>query len=116
MLTTEHDIRLIEKSFAALMDQAEHQVVQCGRDEIAIDCSAIALINSHMLDRLIRLHLDARQAGAHVVLENVSDIVFDVISLTRLDRMLRIRFDQAHAKPQKIQLHARQRSFWGKRS
>ncbi len=116
MLTTEQDIRLIEATFADLMDRAEHQIVQCGSDEIAIDCSAITLIKSYMLDRLIRLHLDARQAGAHVVLENVSDLVFDVISLTRLDRMLRIRFDEGHSMPPKIHFPARQKSFWGKRS
>ncbi len=116
MLATQQDIPNLEEIFAGLMDQANRDVANHDVDEIAIDCSAITTIRSSMLDRLIRLHLDARQYGARVVLENVNDLVLEVIALTRLDRMLQIRIDEGHAIPPRSHPPARVRWSWGKRS
>lgn len=94
MLTTQREIPVVEETFAGLIDQASLQVSEQSDDEIAIDCSAITVIKSYMLDRLIRLHLDARQHGASVVLENVNDLVLEVITFTRLVRTARSRKSQ----------------------
>jgi anti-anti-sigma regulatory factor len=99
MLTAERDIPAIEKTFDQIIAQASRRVAEHDGDEIPIDCSAVTVIKSYMLDRLIRLHLDAQRCGVRVILENVNDFVFEVITLTRLDRMLRIRIDEGHTKP-----------------
>ena len=99
MLTTERDIPVLDKAFDQIIDRASFVLSQQEQEEISIDCAKITVIRSSMLDRLIRLHLDAQRAGSRLVLQNVNEFVLDVFRKTRLDRMLRIRLDQSHRGP-----------------
>ena len=107
MLTAKRNISAVEETFDQIIARASLRLSEHKSDEIPIDCSAITMIKSDMLDRLIRLHLDARRSGVRLILENVNDFVYDVIMLTRLDRMLRIRIDEGHAPQLRSHLPAR---------
>ena len=96
MLTMENEIGTSEEAFDQLVHRANQMLSRQDCPEIPMDCSKITVVRSHMLDRLIRLHLNAQRAGARLILQNVNDLVLEVITRTRLDRMLRIRTDEGH--------------------
>ncbi len=115
MVTTSLRISANKDAFSGLIDHASRCLADCGGEEITIDCSEIEVVNSYMLDRLIRLHLDASQRGARMVLVNVTDSVLEIIAVTRLDRMLRIRCDSAQTMPPNSHLNSRETPLWRKR-
>ncbi len=82
-------------SLEELIDRATREFKEKHCDEIKIDCSSVTTVKSHMLDRLIRLYLDARRHQMSVILENVNEMLFDVLTITRLDRTITIRRDEA---------------------
>ena len=89
---------VIDGTFERLIDEAHYQIGDLDTPEIIIDCSLVQWISSHSIDRLIRLHLEARRFDQSVVISNASDFAFDVINLTRLDRIVCVRFDAAHER------------------
>ena len=65
--------------------------------EVVIDLAKVETISSNDLNELIRLQLHARHSGRHLVLKNVREIVREVITFTRLDRLIEMRLDDAHS-------------------
>lgn len=59
--------------------------------EIVVDMSTVREICSRDLSELIRLHLETKERGRKLVLENTLDHLWEVFSLTRLDRLIEIR-------------------------
>ena len=69
---------------------AEHSV----DEEIVVDISAVKRIRSAELNQLIRLHLDIKHQGRILVLENAQPQVWEIFTLTRLNRLIEIRDPQ----------------------
>ncbi|QDT09605.1 hypothetical protein [Planctomycetes bacterium K23_9] len=91
-------VSAIDETFERLIDEAQYRIGDLDTPEIVIDCSLVQWISSHAIDRLIRLHLEARRFEQCVVISNASDFACDVINLTRLDRIVSVRFDAAHER------------------
>ena len=66
------------------------ELVQGGNISIVVDLSHIPYIDSHDIGRIIRAHLSVRQAGGRVRLCNLSEKVWSVLRMTRLDTVLEL--------------------------
>ena len=58
--------------------------------EVVIDCSGVEMISSEDLNALIRFHSRLRQESAALVLENVSEQIAKIFTLTRLNRLFSV--------------------------
>src|SRR5262245_61906084 len=58
--------------------------------KLELDLAAVKFLSSAMLDRFVVVHRRATQAGKRMVLENVRPELREVLSITRLDRLLEI--------------------------
>ncbi len=73
-----------------------HDVADHTHDhEVVVDIAAIETISSDELSELIRLKSKMRNAGRSLVLENVQQHLWEVFTVTRLDRLLDLRRQQA---------------------
>ncbi len=63
------------------------------RVDVVIDLTNVCKINSKDLNELIRLQLRVKHRGQRLVLTNVQETIFQVFSLTRLDRLIELRHD-----------------------
>ena len=86
----------------SLSGQAGDWLSQATRDaqagegeEILVDLSGVERIASDQLGELIRLHLRVKQTGHRLVLSNVRSNVLEVFTLTRLDRMIELRYESS---------------------
>lgn len=93
MVTTQSFDASIAPTLLDLIDTARVVLSQPTVNEIVIDCSEINLVQSLMLSQLILLHRDANRLGKVVVLKNVSEFFREVMTVTRLDRVLILRSD-----------------------
>ena len=59
--------------------------------DVVADMSTVYEISSEQLNQLIRLRAKIRQQSRKLVLENVQDEVWQVFTVTRLDRLFEIR-------------------------
>jgi anti-anti-sigma factor len=87
-------------------DRTDHWIVQAKCDaeqsiceEVVIDLSDVYHINSNDLSDLIRLQLRVKHSGQRLVLCNVQETILQVFTLTRLDRLIEMRIDQAEGVP-----------------
>jgi anti-anti-sigma regulatory factor len=95
MTTVLHDVGSSQDSLRRLIAQAHQQVESRVDAEIRIDFSSVSILQSETIGQLVRLHLKAQRYDSQLVLENVDPCVLEVLVLTRLDRMLRIRMDSS---------------------
>ena len=67
---------------------------------LVIDLSQVGLLASPGLGMLITIHKRAGESGGRLVVTGLSQAIFDVLRLTRLDRLLTIEasFDSAVTK------------------
>ena len=64
------------------------ELVREGRRQILVDLRDVPYLDSTELGRLIRAHLSVRQAGGRVRLCNVSERIFMLFKISRLDTVL----------------------------
>ncbi|MFK8113663.1 MAG: STAS domain-containing protein [Rubripirellula sp.] len=64
--------------------------------EIIVDLSTVETISSKELSELIRLQLLAKHYGKCLVLKNLHATVKEILTLTRLDRLIELRVDAAN--------------------
>jgi anti-anti-sigma factor len=60
-------------------------------EEIVVDISSVDKIQSSEINQLIRLHLDVKQQGRRLVLERAQHQIWEIFTLTRLNRLIEIR-------------------------
>ena len=72
---------------ATLRQRIDHHVSK-GFKKILIDLDGLPYMDSTDLGRLIRCHLSVRQAGGRVRICNISEKVWEILKLTRLDTVL----------------------------
>jgi len=58
---------------------------------LVVDLTAVEMISSDELNELIRLQSKIRNAGRKLVLENVQEHLWQVFTVTRLDRLIEMR-------------------------
>ena len=58
---------------------------------LVVDMHVVETISSDELTALIRLHTRLRNEGRQLVLENVQDQLWQIFTVTRLDRLIEIR-------------------------
>ncbi|MGB7326563.1 MAG: STAS domain-containing protein [Rubripirellula sp.] len=68
--------------------------------EVIVDLSDVTRVSSHDLNELIRLQLHIKNGGQRLVLSNVQETVFQVFTLTRLDRLIELRHDGHFETPE----------------
>jgi len=73
------------------LEVAKYAILQTTDKEIVVDISAVARISSAELNELIRLHLDVKQDGRRLVLQNAQLQLWQIFTLTRLNRLIDIR-------------------------
>ncbi len=73
------------------LEEAKYAIQQTTDEEIVVDISAVAKITSAELNELIRLHLDVKQDGRRLVLQNAQLQLWQIFTLTRLNRLIDIR-------------------------
>ena len=61
------------------------------REEVVLDCSDVAVVNSEDLNQLIRFQTGLRHEAATLVLTNVPEHLVDVFKMTRLNRLFELR-------------------------
>ncbi len=79
--------------------QAKCEAEQSVCEEVVVDLSDVYHINSSDLNDLIRLQLRVKHSGQRLVLCNVQETVLQVFTLTRLDRLIELRHDEAEGVP-----------------
>lgn len=72
----------------ATLKQRIDYLVSKGHKRILIDLNGLPYMDSTDLGRLIRCHLSVRQAGGRVRICNISEKVWGLLKLTRLDTVL----------------------------
>ena len=73
------------------LEEASYALDHTTDTEIVVNLSSLQTIRSSQLNDLIRMQVRARQAARRLVLENVQDQLWQVFTVTRLDRMFEIR-------------------------
>ncbi|TWU57814.1 STAS domain-containing protein [Rubripirellula reticaptiva] len=82
------------------LKEAKCTAENCDHAEVIVDLSDVTRVSSHDLNELIRLQLHIKNGGQRLVLSNVQETVFQVFTLTRLDRLIELRHD-GHFEPPK---------------
>ncbi len=73
------------------LNEAHHSVDETDDPIFAVDLAAIDTICSEDLNGLIRLQSRLRSAGRTLILENVSENLWQVFIVTRLNRLIEMR-------------------------
>ncbi|MGH8247849.1 MAG: STAS domain-containing protein [Gammaproteobacteria bacterium] len=81
-------VRELKGAGEATLKQRIDHLVSKGYKRILIDLNGLPHIDSTDLGRLIRCHLSVRQAGGRVRICNISEQVWALLKLTRLDTVL----------------------------
>jgi anti-anti-sigma factor len=81
-------IRELKGAVEATLKQRIDYLVSKGVKKILIDLDGLPYMDSTDMGRLIRCHLSVRQAGGRVRICNLSEKVWDLLKLTRLDTVL----------------------------
>ena len=81
---------------ATLRQRIDYHVSR-GFKKILIDLDGLPYMDSTDLGRLIRCHLSVRQAGGRVRICNISEKVWELLKLTRLDTVLDLYHTEAEA-------------------
>jgi anti-anti-sigma factor len=62
-----------------------------GESEVVIDLSGVDRISSGEINQLIRTYGIVRRSGSTLVIENAHEQLIHIFTLTRLDRLIKIR-------------------------
>lgn len=73
------------------LKEAYYRASRTEESEIVVDLSSVVTITSDDLNELIGFQAKLRQQGRTLVLEHPSDLVLQVFTVTRLDRLFTIR-------------------------
>lgn len=90
-------VRELKGVVEATLKQRIDHLVSKGFKKILIDLDGLPYIDSTDLGRLIRCHLSVRQAGGRVRICNISDKVWELLKLTRLDTVLDLYHSEEEA-------------------
>lgn len=90
-IATKHEATVVADADFHWLKEAKYVAEQTADAEIVVDISAVDRISSAELNQLIRLHLDVRQQGRVLVLEQAQRQVWEIFTLTRLNRLIEIR-------------------------
>jgi anti-sigma B factor antagonist len=72
-------------------------LVQQGKKHIVLNLAAVDFVDSSGLGELVRTHASVRSHGGQLKLANPSKHVYDLLKMTKLDRVLDIEQDEASA-------------------
>ena len=72
----------LDTAAAQETEMALHPLLQCEGKDIIIDCTDLEYIASSGLRILLSILKQAKIVGSRVVLKNVNEVVYDVLSLT----------------------------------
>ncbi len=67
------------------------------RDKLLLNFSQVEFLSSSALGKLITLDKKMKNAGGAIKLSNIKPEIFEVFTITRLDRLFDIRDDEADA-------------------
>lgn len=73
------------------LKEVEYRASHTDDSEVVVDLSSLTTISSDDLNELIRLQAKLRQQGRTLVLKNACEIITQVFTVTRLDRLFEIR-------------------------
>lgn len=89
--------------FDRWLTDAEQEAERGSQRDVIIDFGQVEKVSSDELNELIRLQLHLKHGGQQLILANVQETVFQVFTLTRLDRLIELRhgshFDNFGLKP-----------------
>jgi anti-sigma B factor antagonist len=89
--------RLALTDGTAAMREAIRVPLEQGKKHIIINLAAVDFVDSSGLGELVRMHASVRSHGAQLKLVNPSKHVHDLLRMTKLDRVLDIKQDEASA-------------------
>jgi anti-sigma B factor antagonist len=72
-------------------------LIEQGRNRIALNLSGVDFVDSSGLGELVRTHASIRNRGGELKIVNPSKHVYDLLRMTKLDRVLEIEPDEASA-------------------
>ena len=78
--------------------QSIEKLVDAGLTKIIVDCGKLEHISSYGLGVLVRLHQSLKKQGGNVKVCNVPGMMAQVLTLTRLNRVLEIYPDANRAR------------------
>ena len=84
--------------FAEEFLQQMEKLVDAGLAKIIVDCSKLEHVSSYGLGVLVRLHHHLKKQGGNVKVCNVPGMMAQVLTLTRLNRVLQIYPDTNRAR------------------
>jgi anti-anti-sigma factor len=84
-------------SGAAVAREALHAAVDAGEGRLVVDLAAVELLDAIGLGVLVGTHRRARLAGRHLVLLDATPRVARILSLTRVDRIIRTERSEVQA-------------------
>lgn len=96
---TRADVDLDFETTPRLRERLGPLVAEMENDLLVLDFTNVAFLSSVALGALVSLHKQARAAGKHLRLTNVSDAVHEVFEVTRLTAVLDIRRAGAGSAP-----------------
>jgi anti-sigma B factor antagonist len=82
---------------SALVRDTVRDLLAKGKNRIAMNLSAVDFVDSAGLGELVRTHASVRNHGGQLKLVNPSKNVYDLLRITKLDRVLEIEPDEASA-------------------
>ncbi len=68
-----------------------------GRDKLLLNFAQVEFLSSSALGKLITLDKKTKNSGGSMKLSNIRPEIFEVFTITRLDRLFDIRDDEADA-------------------
>jgi anti-anti-sigma factor len=83
--------RLDSSNAEALGRQFAELAGTSGRRHLRLDLGTVRYISSEPLGKLVSLYRQVRAAGGRLVLENVTPLVYEVLTATQLTRLFDVR-------------------------
>jgi anti-anti-sigma factor len=68
-------------------------------DPLVLDLSGVDFLTAEGLGELVRVHNRLQELGGELVLDNVGDQAFEVLQVTRLTDLLRVRRAEGFSPP-----------------
>lgn len=86
----EQNIQLIGEQLFSLVDEA-------GRRKLLLNFGNVEYLSSAALAKLITLNKKLHQAGGRLILCNISDQIYEVFEITRLNKLFNIHREEQEA-------------------
>ena len=85
---------LDEQNIQMIGDDLFRLVDELGRRKVLLNFSNVQYMSSAALGKLIRLHQQLHKLGGKLILCGISKDLYDVFTITKLDKMLKIVKDE----------------------